>query len=254
MSTPHPLRPSQSETLEWQTRVDLAALYRLFVRYGWTDLIYTHISARVPGEDSHYLINPFGPMFDEMTASMLLKVSLDGALLEPADYPYNEAGHLIHSAVLKARPDINFVLHSHSRAGAAVSAMRRGLLPLSQHANVLLNTLSYHPYVDVTTEKEGCARLAADLGPDNYLMVMHNHGLLACGRTAAEAFWYLYYLEMACKIQVDVLASGEETIQPDDAAIASLASYGVPGPERKGEAAWPSLMRMLDKIDPSFRQ
>ena len=118
--------------------------------------------------------------------------------------------------------------------------MRRGLLPLSQHANVLLNTLSYHPYVDVTTEEEGCARLAADLGPDNY--------------RCEEAFWYLYYLEMACKIQVDVLASGEETIQPDDAAIASLASYGVPGPERKGEAAWPSLMRMLDKIDPSFRQ
>lgn len=237
---------------EWQTRVDLAALYRLFVRYGWTDLIYTHISARTPDESETYLINPFGPMFDEMKASNLIKVDFDGNVLDDSGEDYNEAGHLIHTAVLKARPDVNFVLHTHSRAGTAVSAMKCGLLPLSQHANIINGCVAYHEYAPVTSAEEECEHLGRDLG-DKPLMVLHNHGALAVGRTAAEAFWYLYYLEMSCKIQVDVLASGQEMIVPDQAAIEPLAKYGAWSEEPRAAREWPSLLRMLDRIDPSYR-
>ena len=243
---------SRSEA-EWQARVDLAALYRLFVKYGWTDLIYTHIAARVPGEDNAYLINPYGLFFDEITASSLVKVDFDGNVLDPVGGEYNMAGHLIHSAVLKARPEINFTLHTHTRAGAAVSAMQCGLLPLSQHSNIILDQIAYHDYAQVTSDEEECERLGRDLG-DKYLMVMRNHGNLACGRTAAEAFHFLYYLEMSCKIQVDVLASGKDYIVPYDAALASLAHFGAPGDEPKGGRAWPGLLRALDRADPSYRE
>ena len=143
---------------EWQTRVDLAALYRLFIKYGWTDLIYTHISARVPGEKGNYLINPYGMFFDEITASSLIKADYDGNVIDPPGGEYNQAGHLIHTAVLKARPEINFVLHTHSRAGAAVSAMKCGLLPLSQHSNIVLEQVAYHDYAQVTNDDEECER------------------------------------------------------------------------------------------------
>jgi ribulose-5-phosphate 4-epimerase/fuculose-1-phosphate aldolase len=237
---------------EWQTRVDLAALYRLFVRYGWTDLIYTHISARVPGAENHYLINPFGPFFDEITASSLIKVDFDGNVVDDSGQEYNRAGHLIHTAVLKARPEINFVLHTHSRAGTAVSAMKCGLLPLSQHSNIILGTVAYHDYAQVTSDEDECERLGRDLG-QNYLMVLHNHGSLACGRTAGEAFWYLYYLEMSCKIQVDVLTAGGEYIVPEPEIVRGLNAYGNPGPEPKGAREWPGLLRQLDRVDPSYR-
>ena len=243
--------PRFSET-EWQTRVDLAALYRLFVRYGWTDLIYTHISARVPGEDNHYLINPFGPFFDEITASMLVKVDFDGNVVDDSGLEYNQAGHLIHTAVLKVRPEINFVLHTHSRAGTAVSAMRCGLLPVSQHSNIILGTVAYHDYAQVTSDDDECERLGNEL-QDNYLMVLRNHGLLACGRTAAEAFWYLYYLEMSCKIQVDVLAAGDDPLLVPPEVVAGLSEYGNPGPEPKGAREWPGLLRQLDRTDSSYR-
>jgi len=224
----------------------------LFVRYGWTDLIYTHISARVPGKDDHYLINPFGPFFDEITASSLIEVDFDGNVVDGSGQEYNQAGHLIHTAVLKARPEINYVLHTHSRAGTAVSAMKCGLLPLSQHANIILGTVSYHDYAQVTSDEEECDRLGRDLA-ENYLIVLRNHGLLACGRTAAEAFWYLYYLEMSCKIQVDVMACGAERIEPDEQVVRGLNDYGNPGPEPKGAREWPGLLRQLDRIDPSYR-
>ena len=245
------LRPMCSDA-EWQTRVDLAALYRLYVRYGWTDLIYTHISARVPDEDNTYLINPYGPFFDEIQASSMLKVDFEGNVLDDRGLEYNPAGHLIHSAVLKARPDINFALHTHSRCGVAVSAMQCGVLPISQHSNIIMDTICYHDYAQVTSDDDECERLARDIG-DNYLMVMRNHGLLAVGRTAAEAFWFLYYLEMSCKIQVDVMTSGAEMIIPNDSAVAGLREYGKPGDEPRGAREWPGLMRMLDRLDPSFR-
>lgn len=232
-------------------RVDLAALYRLFVRYGWTDLTFTHISARVPGEDGHYLINPYGLMFDEICASNLLKVDFDGNVLA-GDHPYNQAGHLIHTAILKARPEVNFVLHSHTRAGTAVSAMKPGLLSLSQHAMMIMSELAYHPYQDVTSAADECAKLASDLG-GKHLMILHNHGLLACGRTAAEAFHLHYNLEMACKIQVDVMAGGCETVQPPAAVAASVQAWGRVGEEPWGATEWPALLRMLDRIDSCFR-
>jgi ribulose-5-phosphate 4-epimerase/fuculose-1-phosphate aldolase len=236
---------------EWRVRVDLAALYRLFAHYGWTDLIYTHITARVPGEEGCYLINPYGLMFDEVTASSLLKVDYEGRVLA-GDHPYNEAGHLIHTAVLKARPEINFVLHSHTRAGIAVSAMAGGLRPLSQHAMGVLGQVAYHPYQDVTSAADECAKLAADLG-DKHLMILHNHGILACGRTAGEAFCYHYDLEMACKVQVDVLQSGAATIEPPAPVVEGLRSWGMPGPEPKGAQEWAALLRLLERKDPSFK-
>lgn len=245
-------RPMCSDA-EWQTRVDLAALYRLYVRYGWTDLIYTHISARVPDAQNQYLINPYGPFFDEMSASSLIKVDFDGNLIESNGQEYNQAGHLIHSAVLKARPDINFVLHTHTRAGVAVSCMECGLLPLSQHSNLILGTLAYHDYAQVTSDDDECARLGRDIG-DKYLMVMRNHGLLACGRTAAEAFWYLYYLEMSCKIQVDVMAGGPGYVLPKEDAVQGLRENGMPGAQPRGDREWPGLLRMLDRIDSSYRR
>jgi len=206
----------------------------------------------VPGEPGHYLINPYGLLFDEITASSLVKADFDGNVLAPAGAEYNEAGHLIHTAVLKARPEINYVLHTHSRAGVAVSAMKCGLLPLSQHSNLILGTVAYHEYAQVTSDEDECDALGRDLG-DNYLMVMHNHGLLACGRTAAEAFWYLYYLEMSCKIQVDVLTAGTEYILPEEDAVKGLRERGRPGAEPRGEREWPGLLRMLDRMDPGFR-
>ena len=247
-------RASRFTEEEWAVRVDLAACYRLFVRYGWTDLIYTHLSARVPGSADQYLINPYGLMFDEITASSLLRVDFDGNVLA-GDYPYNAAGHAIHSAVLKARPDVNAVLHSHTRAGMAVSAMDCGLLPLSQQANEIMAHVRRHPY-DVATDNESeCRRLGEDLG-DGYALILENHGLLTAGRTMGEAFLFHYTLENACKVQVDVLASGRKPVVPDEATLRKLADYGrVPddGPSRQARTAWPALLRMLERIDPSYR-
>lgn len=246
------IRPLCSDA-EWQTRVDLAALYRLFVRYGWTDLIYTHISARVPDEENTYLINPYGPLFDEMTASMMLKVNLDGELLDTRGEEYNQAGHMIHSAVLKARPDANFVLHTHTRAGVAVSAMKCGLLPISQHANLIRDAVCYHDYAQVTSDDDECERLGRDLSDKN-IMIMRNHGMMTCGRTAGEAFWFMYYIEACCKIQIDVLTSGTEYITPDDSAVSELRKHGLPQDPPRGTREWPALLRSLDKADSSFRQ
>ncbi len=244
-------QPRMSEG-EWQARVELAALHRLYVRFGWTDLIYTHISARVPGEPQQYLIKRDGLLFHEVTASNLLRVDFDGNVMS-GDEPYNQAGHLIHTAILKARPDVNVAAHTHSRAGAAVSAMKCGVLPLSQHANILLPTIAYHEYQDVTNEAGECEALARDMA-DKFIMVMHNHGLLACGRTTAEAFYYLYFVEMACKIQVDVLASGQEAIVPSEQIVQDLyESAGAPGEEPKGARVWAPMLRLLDETDDSYR-
>lgn len=243
---------------EWALRQDLAACYRLFVKYGWTDLIFTHLSARVPGEPYHYLINPYGLLFQEITASNLIKVDFSGNVVS-GDYPYNEAGHAIHSAVLKARPDINVALHSHTRAGTAVSAMACGLLSLSQQANEIGNLVCYHRY-DVATDNDNeCARLGEDLA-DKWAMIMHNHGLLSVGRDMAEAFYLLYTLENACKIQVDVMASGAEQIIPNRNAITNVEQFSLVGKPNAGDPNgylqrnWQALIRMLDREDQSFRQ
>lgn len=239
---------------EWQVRQDLAACYRLFVHFGWTDLIFTHLSARVPGQPDQYLINPYGLLFPEVTASNLIKVDFEGNVLA-GDYSYNPAGHSIHTAILQARPDVNAVLHSHTRAGMAVSAMECGLLPLSQQAIEVGGILCYHKYGFATDNEEECRKLGEDMR-DKVLMIMHNHGLLSIGRTVAEAFYYLYTLENACKVQVDVLSSGVKTIEPEASAIKQLNDYGTPPAEGPGDTvtrSWEALMRMLDQKDSSFR-
>ena len=239
---------------EWQLRQDLAACYRLFVHYGWTDLIFTHLSARVPGHPDQYLINPYGQLFHEITASSLIKVDFDGNVLT-GDYPFNDAGHAIHSAVLKARPDVNAVLHSHTRAGMAVSCMDCGLLPLTQQANEIGGIVSYHRYAVATDNEEECTKLGEDIS-DKVLMIMHNHGLLSTGRSVAEAFYYLYTLENACKVQVDVLASGAKIIQPEAEVIKDLNDYGNPPRDAPGDyvnRSWEAIIRMLDAKDVSYR-
>lgn len=239
---------------EWQTRLDLACCYRAFVHYGWTDLIYTHLSARVPGKTDQYIINPYGLLFHEITASNLIKVDFDGHVIV-GDYPFNDAGHAIHSAILKARPDVNVVLHSHTRAGMAVSCMEEGLLPLTQQANEVMGTVCYHEYGLVTDNEEEC-RLLGESISDKCAMIMHNHGLLTAGRTVGEAFYYLYVLENACKVQVDVMASGTNMIVPADEVIRELNDYGRPpdsGPASFVDMAWEAVTRLMDQKDDSWR-
>lgn len=238
---------------EWKLRVELAALHRLYVHFGLTDLIYTHISARVPGRPDHYLIKPDELLMEEVTASNLVKMDMNGDLVA-GDYPPNLAGHLIHSAVYGGRPDLSVLAHTHSRAGAAVSAMSGGLLPISQHANMLIPAVAYHDYQDVTNAEDECTALARDFPHGKYVMVMHNHGLLAAGRTVAECFYYLYFTEMACKIQVDVLASGQEPILCSDKIVNDLYSYlGAPEKPPSGVRVWSAMIRMLDRKMPDYK-
>ena len=239
---------------EWQVRQELACCYRAFLHYGWTDLIYTHLSVRVPGEENQYIINPYGLLFHEITASNLIKVDFDGNVLE-GDYPYNSAGHSIHTAILKARPDVNVVLHSHTRAGMAVSCMKEGLLPLTQQANEINGVLCYHEYGVATNNEEEC-RLLGESIADKWAMIMHNHGLLSAGRTVGEAFYHLYELENACKVQVDVMASGAEMMVPEDGVIKELNDYGIPpkeGPADFVNMAWDAVTRQMDEKDNSYR-
>lgn len=244
--------PNTISAEEWQVRCDLAACYRLFVKFGWTDLIFTHLSARVPGQPDQYLMNPYGLLFTEITASNLIKVDFDGNVIA-GDYPYNNAGHEIHTAILKARPDVQVALHSHTRAGAAVSAMGEGVLPLSQHAMEIVDLVCYHDYTYAPDSNLECELLARDMA-DKWLMVMHNHGLLAAGRSVAEAFYLLYMLESACKIQVDVLAGSANPVLPDPEAVRSLTRHTAmspDGPHAYMDVTWAAMLRQLkaDGID-----
>ncbi len=239
---------------EWRLRVELAACYRAFVHYGWTDLIFTHLSARAPDNPRQYLINPYGLLFHEIRASNLIKVDFDGNVVD-GDYPYNEAGHAIHTAVLQARPDINVALHSHTRAGMAVSCMPCGLLPLTQQANEIRDLLCYHEYGIARSHSEECELLGRDLA-DKSIMIMHNHGLLAAGRSVAEAFYYLYTVENACKVQVDVLAAGGDCVTPAPEVVDELAREGRRRSTESADhvdLAWRAVLRLLDAKDPSFR-
>ncbi|MCZ6669017.1 MAG: class II aldolase/adducin family protein [Gammaproteobacteria bacterium] len=255
MTTPTPIPDTtRFSEEEWQLRIQLAACYRAFVHYGWTDSIFTHLSARVPGHPNQYLINPYGLLFHEINASNLIKVDFDGNLIE-GDYSYNEAGHSIHSAVLSARPDIQVVLHSHTRAGMAVSCMKCGLLPLTQQANEIRDMICYHDYGIARNNDEECQRLGQDLA-DKCIMIMHNHGLLTVGRSVAEAFYYLYTVENACKVQVDVLASGREFVTPREDMIDQFAQEGLPPADQPHEyvnMAWDAVIRLLDEKDSSYR-
>jgi ribulose-5-phosphate 4-epimerase/fuculose-1-phosphate aldolase len=252
LARPPSLQKRVSEE-EWAVRVDLAACYRLAAHFAMTDLIYTHISARVPGPEHHFLINAFGLMWDEITASALVKVTLDGDVVEDATgNGINRAGYVIHSAVHRARPDVACVMHTHTQAGIAVSAQDEGLLPISQHAMRFWNGIAYHDYEGLALETDEQTRLVRDLG-EHKAMILRNHGLLVCGASIAQAFDLMYYLERACRIQVTAMAGGAKLRRPPAEVAEKTARQfgGLPYKAKKTE--WKALLRMLDKADPSYK-
>jgi ribulose-5-phosphate 4-epimerase/fuculose-1-phosphate aldolase len=237
---------------EWQVRVDLAALYRLVALEGWDDMIFTHISARVPGPEHHFLINPFGMFFEEVTASSLVKVDLDGNIVMDSPYGINPAGFTIHSAVHGAREEARFVIHIHTDQGVAVSAQADGLLPLSQHALAVLPHLAYHDYEGVALNLDERQRLVEDLG-DKSMMMLRNHGTLATGTTAGATWVGLFHLERACKMQVMALSAGRDRVlMTTEAAQAEVGKAVASGFGRLGELPWPGLLRMLDRHSPGY--
>jgi ribulose-5-phosphate 4-epimerase/fuculose-1-phosphate aldolase len=237
---------------EWQLRVDLAACYRLIARYGWDDLVFTHVSARVPGPQHHFLINPYGLMFDEITASSLVKVDDQCNKLHDTPFPVNPAGFVIHSAVHAVRDDVQCVLHTHTRAGVAVSAQRGGVLPISQQSTFVLASLAYHDYEGVAFRDDEKPRLQADLGDKTFLM-LRNHGLLTVGKSIADAFLSMYVFETTCQIQIAAQAGGP-LVEVDPRIVAGTAeAMRVQTGGMGGAFAWPALLRKLDRADPSFR-
>jgi ribulose-5-phosphate 4-epimerase/fuculose-1-phosphate aldolase len=242
---------------EWQTRVDLAAAYRLIALYGWSDLVFTHITAKLPGTDNHFLINPYGMFFDEITASSLVKIDLAGNKLDADNpFPINPAGFVIHSAIHAARDDAKCVLHTHTVNGVAVSAQRAGVLPISQQSMIVLSSLAYHDYEGIALNEDEKPRLVRDMGDKTFLM-LRNHGLLTVGASIADAFLSMYIFETTCAIQTRAQgaheASGGLIPIPQkvlDGARAQMAQ-GTRG--LGGQLAWPGLLRKLDRIDSSFR-
>jgi len=233
-------------------RVDLAAAYRLVALFGWDDLVFTHISARVPGEDHRFLINPYGLFFEEITASSLIKVDEDGHPVMPSPYPVNPAGFVIHSAVHEARPTVNCVLHTHTPHGVAVSAQAEGLLPISQQSAFPLTNLAYHPYEGVALRDEEKARLVADLGASNH-MILRNHGLLTCGRSVAEAFRAMYTLESACRIQILAQSGGTPLTRVPQQIIDTMPQQAREVSKGLGaNLIWPGLLRRLDRRNPGY--
>jgi ribulose-5-phosphate 4-epimerase/fuculose-1-phosphate aldolase len=237
---------------EWQLRVDLAACYRLVALYGWSDLVFTHISARVPGPEHHFLINPYGLMFDEITASSLVKVDRHCNKVIDSPFPVNPAGFTIHSCIHEARDDVQCVLHTHSRAGVAVSAQKCGVLPISQQSTFVLASLAYHDYEGVALRDEEKPRLQRDLGEANFLL-LRNHGLLTVGRTIADAFLSMYTFENTCRIQIDAQAGGE-LVMVDPRIMQGMAQVMKTVTAGQGaNIAWPALLRRLDRADPSYK-
>ncbi len=237
---------------EWKVRCDLAALYRLVAIYGWDDLIFTHISARVPGPEHHFLINPYGQFFGEITASSLVKIDLEGNIVEPTEYFVNPAGFTIHSAIHAAREDAKFVLHVHTDAGIAVSATKEGLLPISQLALTVLPRLCYHEYEGIALDLGERERLVQDLG-DKTLMMLWNHGTLAVGETAAQCWLGIYTLERSCQIQVMASAQGREHIRmAPDAAIETVRQQVMGTMNIAGPLAWPGCLRKIDRELPGY--
>ncbi len=242
---------AQVSEAEWKARVELAALYRLVALHGWDDMIFTHISARVPGPEHHFLINPYGWYFEEMTASALVKVDLDGKVVQETTSFINPAGFTIHSAIHAAREDAHFVIHLHTEKGVGVAAQAEGLLPISQNACLLQHQVAYHGYEGLALNHDERERLVADLG-DKPLMLLRNHGTLAVGRTAAEAWIGMFFLERACAQQVAALSGGREgVLMAPDAAQAETKEQGK-GIGFVAGLAWPGALRQLDRKLPGY--
>src|ERR1051325_7411076 len=272
-----PMRSMQERVseAEWDLRVNLAACYRLVAKYGMTDLIYNHITARVPGPEHHILINAYGMLYEEVTASSLIKVDLAGNVIDKAEHPYsvNAAGYIIHSAVHEAREDAQCVIHTHTAAGIAVSAMEEGLMPLSQTAMRFHGHVAYHDYEGPAFNRGEKERLVAHLGGHN-AMILRNHGLLALGPSIPQAFNMIYWLEQACRIQVQILSCQRPLHQAKPAVVAptaeglsgmeiTLDNEALTNPSIKEDAQkagsgyglleWPALLRSLDRVDRSYR-
>jgi len=235
---------------EWQARVELAALYRLVAHFRWTDTIYTHISMRVPGEET-FLINPFGYLYEEVTASSLVKIDIDGKVLDdPVGLGINKPGYVIHGAIHKARHDVHCVIHTHTRAGAGVSAQEEGLLPISQHAALFVGRIGYHDFEGIAVHEEEQERLVRNLGK-HHVMILRNHGLLTAGRSAGEAFVLLHMLERACEIQVAALSNGARVrrITPESVATTHAVIEANSGFTRD----WEAMLRLLDRVAPDYK-
>jgi ribulose-5-phosphate 4-epimerase/fuculose-1-phosphate aldolase len=234
-------------------RIDLAACYRLVALFGWDDLVFTHISARIPGDKEAFLINPYGMLFEEITASSLVKVDRKGDKLAPSEYPINPAGFVIHSAVHAARPEVGCVLHVHTNEGVAVSAQKDGLLPISQIATIPLSSLGYHAYEGIALNDDEKPRLVKDLGHSSCL-ILQNHGLLTVGPTVAEAFVWMYALQRACEVQVMAQAGGRELVQVDPRILGGVkANIEAVTKGMGGALAWPALRRKLDRESPGYK-
>jgi ribulose-5-phosphate 4-epimerase/fuculose-1-phosphate aldolase len=243
----------QVSAAEWEARVNLAAAYRLVALYGWDDLVFTHISSRIAGPEHHFLINPYGMLFEEITASSLVKIDLQGNKVMDSPYQINPAGFTIHSCIHAAREDVACVVHIHSPNGIAVSAQRDGLLPISQQSLFVLSSLAYHDYEGVALNAEEQPRLVRDLGGKTYLM-LRNHGLLTVGASAADAFLFMYLFESACMIQVRAQSGGGELIRipaPILDGIRAAAAQVTRG--LGGSLAWPGLLRKLDRVNPGYQ-
>jgi ribulose-5-phosphate 4-epimerase/fuculose-1-phosphate aldolase len=239
-------------TQEWDLRVALAAAYRLIALYRWDDLIFTHLTVRLPGPDHHFLINPYGLMFEEITASSLVKVDMNCTPLMPTRFPVNPAGFVIHSAVHAARDDVVCVMHTHTAAGVAVAAQQHGLLPISQQATVALSSLGYHDYEGIALLDDEKPRLVKDLGR-NAALILRNHGLLSVGPSVADAFLVLYNLQRACEIQVAALAGGTPLVDIGKPILAGVkANVMAVTKGMGGSLAWPALLRRLDRQSPGY--
>ncbi len=238
---------------EWKLRVDLAATYRLVALHGWDDMIFTHISARVPGPDHHFLINPYGMLFEEITASSLVKIDVDGNKVGESTYFVNPAGFTIHSALHMNRDDAHCIIHVHTTDGVAVSAQADGLLPLDQHAMLICGDTAYHDYEGVALDLDERDRLVHDIG-DKHVMILRNHGTLTLGQSCADAFLRMYYLERACSMQVAALGGGAKPNWPNQGVPEKTAQQGSMAFEGMMSAlAWPALLRKLDRVDPSYK-
>ena len=250
-------RPNAISEDEWGMRLDLAAAYRLIHHFGMSQLVYNHITAKVPGPEKHFLINEYGLSYDEITASNLVKIDLDGNVVDGTDREINPAGYVIHSCIHRALDDVECVAHTHSRAGVAVSCLKDGFVPMEQTGFFFYDRIAYHDYEGLALDEDEQSRLVADLG-DKRVMILRNHGLLTCGRSIAEAFRMIYYLEIACRTQLEVMQSGGEINRTADGVPAHTAAQFAGGDastevESGVTREWPAMLRMLDRKDPSWR-
>ena len=241
---------SQVEREEWELRIRLAAAYRIFDHFGWTQLIFGHITARVPGPERHFLINPFGLLYDEVTASSLVRIDIDGNIVGGSEHPVNPAGFVIHSAIHAAREDARCVMHTHTREGMAVAALEEGLNCCDFAGSSLHNCVAYHEFEGLTTRLDERERLVRSLSDNNYL-VLRNHGLLTCGRTIPEAFLRLYTLQTACEVQLAARATGAKLVEPPPEVCESHAATLEAGAQ--ADLVFAALMRLMDRRDPSYR-